>query len=36
VDSIAAHAGTAFDGRHLFRISEDRCSHWRPAAEDAA
>jgi hypothetical protein len=22
--AVAAHAGTAFDGRHLFQIAEDR------------
>jgi streptogramin lyase len=28
---VAAHAGTAFDGRHLYQIAEDRISKIDPA-----
>ena len=28
---VAAHAGTAFDGEHLFQIAEDRIQKIDPA-----
>ncbi len=36
---VAAHAGTAFDGRHLFQIAEDRIQqagprNWMRAGDD--
>ena len=30
VDRVAAHAGTAFDGKHLFQIAEDRIQKIDP------
>jgi glutamine cyclotransferase len=31
---VAAHAGTAFDGRHLFQLAEDRIHRIDPATGD--
>ena len=32
---VAAHAGTAFDGQHLFQIAEDRIQRIDPVIDSA-